>query len=299
MDGLPALRLLFDQFHEAIYIVDPERKMLYFNPVAETLSGFSKEEMEGTSCFDNKLNHIDDQGTNLCIHGCPLVESIKHNIITDHHVYMHHKDGHRIRVHVRTIPHHDNEGKVDGAIEVFSDASEKNLLWQEMKIRKVLTYIDNLTDVFNRHYLTHEVPSVLTKHMTSSIGVLFLDIDNLKTVNDSYGHHIGDILIRSVAQTLAHNLGANDIVIRYGGDEFLAILTNVDDVKLKYHMEHLLMLLNATTIRHHDIPSDITVKVSLGGTRLKENDTLEEGITRADFAMYKAKKSGKDQYRIY
>jgi diguanylate cyclase (GGDEF)-like protein/PAS domain S-box-containing protein len=296
MHDLPLLKKMFDQFHEAIYIVDKERKILYFNPVSEQISGFSKGEMEYSYCHDNRLNHMDDHGNNLCVNGCPLLKSIEQDIVQDHYVYMHHKDGHRVRVHVRTIPHHTPEGIVDGAIEVYSDVTPKNLMLQELKVRKALSYIDPLTEVFNRHFLTHELETLLVAHTAQSIGVLFFDVDSFKTINDTYGHAFGDAVLQGVARSVAGNVKEQDIVIRYGGDEFVVLLIGLDASDLTLVLERLMVVFKGTVIRRG--PIEHPVLVSLGATMRKDDEPIETTIERADQAMYTAKKSGKNHYRI-
>lgn len=296
MHDLALLSKMFDQFQEAIYIVDKERQILYYNPVAVQLSGFSKEEMEQSFCYDNKLNHIDDEGTNLCINGCPLLIAIKEDRVSDHFVYMHHKEGHRVRLHVRTIPHHTPTGTVDGAIEVFSDVSSKNLVLQELKIRKALTYIDSLTDVFNRHYIKYELPHILQQNAKTPIAVAFLDVDEFKHINDTYGHAFGDAVLEGVAKTLSLNVKTNDIVVRYGGDEFVIIFIGIEAVALDDVITRLLTLLKGTIIRRLD--KEHPVHVSVGVTMRLPEESIEDTIERADIAMYVSKRAGKDRYTI-
>jgi len=151
MKSLEQLKLMFDHFHEAIYIVDINREILFFNIMASEISGFSQKEMTGLFCYENKLNHVDDFGNHLCFEGCPLVESITKDMVTDHFVYLHHKKGHRIRVHVRAIPYKEN-GEIVGAIEVFTDETQKNLMQQELEIQKNIALLDPLTGLFNRRF---------------------------------------------------------------------------------------------------------------------------------------------------
>ena len=293
MHDLITLKKMFDQFHEAIYIVDNQRQILYFNPVAEQLSGFSRLEMEHTYCFDNKLNHIDEQGNRLCIEGCPLVESIKHNRNEDHNVYMHHKSGYRVGVHVRTIPHHDLSGQVDGAIEVFSQTSNHNLILEELKIREALAYIDPVTSTFNRHYLKNELLKILEVHKDKEIGVVFLDIDEFKHFNDNFGHDVGDAILLGVSKSISLNLPNQDILVRYGGDEFVVILFANTKEEIVATINKLSMLLKATIIRK-DL-QEYKVQVSMGLSFRNEQEDLTLVIARADRAMYAAKKAKDSQ----
>lgn len=291
MENLELLKKLFDQFYEAIYIVDNNRKIVYFNPQAEAITGFSRIEMENSFCYDNKLNHITEDGVNICIEGCPLMESIRENVIKEHYVYLHHKQGHRIKVHVRTIPVHNKQGKVHGAIEVFSDLTEKNLFFEEVKIKESLSYIDALTDTFNRHYLNIEVPKLLESDLSNFIGVAFLDIDDFKTINDEYGHHFGDIVLSEISKTISKNLTGKDSLIRYGGDEFIILMFADTKEEITRLVDKLKMLINATIIRYNGL--EIKADVSLGLSIMDSHEDIKEAIDKADKAMYTVKKEKK------
>ena len=291
MENLELLKKLFDQFHEAIYIVDNNRKIVYFNPQAEAITGFSRIEMENSFCYDNKLNHITEDGVNICIEGCPLMQSIKEDVIKEHYVYLHHKQGHRIKVHVRTIPVHNKQGKVHGAIEVFSDLTEKNLFFEEVKIKESLSYIDALTDTFNRHYLNIEVPKLLESDLSNFIGVAFLDIDDFKTINDEYGHHFGDIVLSEISKTISKNLTGKDSLIRYGGDEFIILMFADTKEEITRLVDKLKMLINATIIRYNGL--EIKADVSLGLSIMDSHEDIKEAIDKADKAMYTVKKEKK------
>lgn len=293
MRNLPTLKKLFAEFHEAIYIVNTERQILYFNPVAERITGFSSKEMECSFCYDNKLNHIDEDGVQLCVEGCPLDISVREDTVQDHFVYLHHKDGHRVRVHVRTIPHHDSKGKVDGAIEVFSEVTEKNLYFEELKVREALMYIDSLTDTFNRHYLNIEVPKLLKKANDPFVGVAFFDIDKFKAFNDTYGHKLGDLVLEQVSKSVHKNIASRDSLIRYGGDEFVIILFADTEEEIERRIKKIDMLVKATIIRYQG--QEFNVAISIGYTVLAKKENLESAIERADKAMYKAKKGNLGQ----
>ena len=289
MNNLETFKKLFDQFHEAIYIVDKFRKIVYFNPEAEKLTGFSKSEMENSFCYDNKLNHITESGVNICLEGCPLVDSINEDVVKEHYVYLHHKQGHRIKVHVRTIPIHNKNGLVEGAIEVFSDKTEKNLLLEEAKIRDSLFFIDALTETFNRHYLINEIPTLISKNRQSQIGVAFIDIDKFKNFNDDYGHLVGDAVLSEISKTINKNLTGKNSLIRYGGDEFVIIIFASSKEEVDKIIHKIDMLIKATIIRFEG--KEFLVEVSMGYTMLKDNEDINLAISRADLAMYEAKNS--------
>jgi diguanylate cyclase (GGDEF)-like protein/PAS domain S-box-containing protein len=293
MRDLEQLKVMFESFHEAVYIVDTERKILYFNPVASEISGFKSSELVGSHCFDNTLNHVDDSGKNLCRDGCPLLVSIKENKVSDHFVYLHHKFGHRVRVHVRSIPYLE-DGKVVGAIEVFTDETQRTSMIDELIIHKHMAMLDPLTGLFNRRFLSDRFPSMLSENAKEGmLGILFMDIDNFKAINDTFGHLAGDEVLKSIASTIQYNLKTHDYVIRYGGEEIIAFLKNVNPEDLLFIAEKLRILVmksSTRTSRH-----ELSVTISVGATMILPNESIEEGIHRADIAMYEAKVRGKNQ----
>ncbi len=289
---LRQLMQYFDQFHEGIYIVDEHRKILYYNPVAEQISGFTKDEMVGSHCWDNKLNHIDEFGNKLCLDGCPLQRSIKENIVTDNYVYLQHKKGHRKLVHVRTIPL-VIEGNVCGAIEVFTDETTKSLLFEEEHISSLLKYIDPLTGLLNRLFMQKKLEDLLSDKNLQDWGLCFIDLDNFKRTNDTYGHLVGDQVLESVANTILNHLNENDLAFRYGGDELIVMFHKVDEITLKEKAKLLQILINATQIR--DIDDDKLTQTSIGLTVISNQAQIKDAIEVADQAMYIAKRNGKNK----
>ncbi|MCD4827011.1 MAG: sensor domain-containing diguanylate cyclase [Acholeplasmataceae bacterium] len=286
---LEQLKKYFDHFHEAVYIVDPNRKILYYNPIAEKISGFTKEEMEGSYCFDNKLNHIDEKGKKLCFDGCPLQQSIRENIVTDNMVYLQHKKGHRIIVHVKAIPLIEN-GEIIGAIEVFTDQTKKPLAYDNEKINAILKYVDPLTGLLNRLFMKYELQKFLDKRDLQEWGIIFLDLDSFKRTNDTYGHLVGDQVLSSVANTILNFLEEEDFAFRFGGDEMIVMFSKATKESLIKKAQVLQALINATKIR--DIDDDNLTNISMGLTVMKNNSKISDIIDIADQAMYEAKKEG-------
>lgn len=295
MKNIEHYRIVFESFHEAIYVVDKDRQILYFNPVATKISGFSQGETEGFFCYDNILNHVDETGKNLCFSGCPLTEAIKENKVTDHIVYLHHKQGHRVKVHVRAIPVIE-DGVVSGAIEVFTDETEKNLMQDEIELLKQMNMIDPLTGLYNRKFLMEKWNHYLESHGETGVGVLMIDIDDFKRFNDTYGHDLGDEVLQTVSKTILYQLKQKDVVIRYGGEEILVILLDVDQESMFSVAETLRILIHQSNLRDDGFEEKISV--SIGASLLNQGEKIGKCITRADQALYKAKKSGKNQVQM-
>jgi PAS domain S-box-containing protein len=125
---------LLDNLYDGVYFVDRDRRITYWNRAAEKLTGFSADEVVGRSCFDNILNHVDACGTDLCHGRCPLSFTMEDGCSREADVFLRHKRGHRVSVSVRATPISDDQGRIVGAIEIFSDNSAK-LSAQENSVR--------------------------------------------------------------------------------------------------------------------------------------------------------------------
>jgi diguanylate cyclase (GGDEF)-like protein len=121
--------------------------------------------------------------------------------------------------------------------------------------------------------------------------VLFVDVDDFKTVNDTLGHGAGDDLLVTVAGRLTADVRADDVVARLGGDEFAVLLTFADGERLRNVADRLLASLRAPM---ELAGSSVTVTASIGGALGATGDTAERLLHSADTAMYSAKRSGKD-----
>ena len=283
---------LFEHLEEGLYILTPERTIIFWNKGAEKITGFSKEEIIGKNCKDNILQHIDKEGNNLCLNNCPVVEVVKTGKPTSARVYLHHKLGYRVPVKCYFTPIKE-KGKVVAVIEIFKEIDEEcEGLKQRIEMLEKLALIDELTQLFNRRYINWILNTKISevKRFKRIFGVLFFDIDNFKEINDTYGHLIGDKVLRSIAKTLKSNFRMEDIAGRWGGDEFILIvaLERPEDIfvvakKLKLLIETSFIEIQGTTI----YPT-----ISLGGTLISPNDTIETLIDRVDRLMYESKNSG-------
>ena len=284
---------LLNELHDAAYCVDRERRITCWNPAAERLTGFARSEVEGKCCADNILKHVDDEGNHLCRGVCPLAKTMEDGQSREARVYLHHKDGHRVPVDVRCSPLRDAAGQIVGGIEFFSDASLSAFLLQRVAELEALSFLDKLTDLATRRYAEISLTQCLGEfeRYRWQFGVLLLDIDRFKAVNNRQSPGSCDRLLRAIAQTLRHNCRPFDMVARWGGDKFLVILKNADDMQVTTVAKRFRALAARSFIELED-GNTISATVSIGATTVRPADTLALLLDRLDQNVHACKRRG-------
>lgn len=287
---------LLDHMTDGVYFVDRDRKILYWNEGAFRLSGYSSQELLGRSCQDDILCHVDYEGKRLCQDGCPLSASIDDGAAHEANVFLRHKQGRRVPVTVRVQPLRDAEGTIVGAIEIFSDDSAQTEVRRKAEAMKRLAFLDHLTELPNRRFLEMSLGTALSEYQVhhDAFGVMALDLDQLKAINDSFGHDCGDRALQQVAKTVAGSLRPEDVVGRWGGDEFLALIRNVDQETLTELVERCVTMVSRIALPG-PAGSTIPLSISAGAALVRLGETAEEIIRRADALMYQNKTGGRDR----
>jgi diguanylate cyclase (GGDEF)-like protein/PAS domain S-box-containing protein len=289
-----AYEKIIENLYDGLYFVDRDRIITYWNKGAERISGFTADEVVGKSCADNILTHVDSQGNNLCTGMCPLAATIADGKPREAEIYMHHKDGHRIPVSVRVSTLTDKDGIIIGGVELFTDISNQEAIKLRVNELEKLTLLDNLTQLANRNYLEREIQSRFEekKRLNVPFGILFIDIDHFKKINDRYGHDVGDEVLKFVANTLVANSRPFDLYGRWGGEEFIGIIRNINAKKLELLGNRVRTLVEHSYIIHEN--EKLYVTISLGATLVNKHDTIDSLIKRADTLMYKSKAAGRN-----
>jgi len=286
---------IMDNLHDGLYFVDKNRVITYWNRAAEQISGFSSEEVIGRSCADNILTHVDSDGNNLCTGLCPLAATISDKQPRETEIYMHHKDGHRIPVSVRVSALTNAKGDVLGGVELFTDISNQSANQLRIKELEKLALLDNLTQLANRNYIEKEIQGRFEEHKRLNVpfGILFMDIDHFKNFNDTYGHDVGDEVLKFVANTFTSNSRPYDLFGRWGGEEFLGIIRNISEQDLERLGNKVRTLIETSYIIHEN--EKLHVTISIGATLVKADDNIESLIKRADTLLYKSKAAGRNR----
>ena len=297
---------LASEFHKAIvenladgvYFVDPSRKITYWNPGARRITGYDLDDVVGHRCFENILDHVDAEGNSLCHTVCPLAATMRDGVPREVSVWLRHADGYRKPVRVKTAPVRSHDGKIVGAVEVFSDDSAVLRAAEDADRARRDALTDELTGLPNRRLFDAALAGRIENLSRYGwrFGLLIADIDHFKAINDRYGHHFGDAVLAGVAATLHGAVRAGDIVARWGGEEFAVLVESSDETGLGETAERLRVLVAQSEVRQEGHVTK--VHVSVGGSLAMGDDSAETLFARADAALYAAKHAGRNRIEI-
>ncbi len=301
MDRENIFEAMLNNLSDGVYCTDLERTVTYWNRTAEQLTGYTCDEMVGHQCRDGLLVHVNDDGVTLCDSICPMLDAAMTGKEQSAELYLHHKNGHRIPVIVKVAPvwSAGPDSEIVGIIQVFSDNSPTLAARERIKHLEDLALLDELTRLPNRRFVVRELTSRIMEmsRVGEPFGVLFGDIDDFKSVNDSHGHETGDEVLRVVARTLLHNCRPLDAIGRWGGEEFVAVIREVDRGQLRVIGERLRALVASSKVRRNG--AQIGVTISVGGTTARPGDTPESLLERADQMLYRSKQGGRNKVTIF
>jgi diguanylate cyclase (GGDEF)-like protein/PAS domain S-box-containing protein len=289
---------LLNNLSEGVCFVDRERTITFWNEGAARITGLPAAEVVGKPCISSGRQHVDASGCVLCNDRCPFEVTLKNGKPMTSDVYLRHQNGQRVLVESRTQPMFDEGGCVVGAVELFLESSSHRGAMARLAELEQLAMNDPLTGIANRRYLDQELVARMEafKRNDWPFGILIIDIDRFKSINDTRGHAVGDKVLKVVATTLAVNVRPFDLVGRWGGEEFLAVVTMSDTPGLLRVAERLRILVEMSWIK--EATDMVRPTVSVGGAVVESGDTLESLFERADAKVYQAKRSGRNCVRV-
>jgi diguanylate cyclase (GGDEF)-like protein/PAS domain S-box-containing protein len=285
---------LLDAVGQSVIATDLEGKVLYWNRGAQELYGWSPgEALERNLRVLTVPEELLDQA-----------EAIRSELWAGRtwsgEMLLRRKDGSHVSVLGTATPFFDDRGNLAGMIGVSTDISERKALEAELERR---ASHDPLTGLPNRHTLVDRLGQALLRTKRGKegrkVGVLFMDLDGFKTINDSLGHEAGDRLLVTVAERLRKRLRPEDVLARFGGDEFAVLLEEVADASETIRVAQRIAesLREPFTVNDHQVNLSTSVGIALGSAHTKDDP---EGMLRnADAAMYKAKEQGLGCYAVF
>jgi diguanylate cyclase (GGDEF)-like protein/PAS domain S-box-containing protein len=283
---------LLDGVRDGVYFVDRSLRILFWNKGAEALTGYRRTEVTGRSCRDTFTGHCPGSPLQPCGEDCPLVASLKDGLDREFDSLLLHKDGTWAPVTVRVLPLRDDSGEIAGAVQIFSDKSKSAL--EQARRSAEMALLDPLTGICNRRAGDQRLQQLGSQagRFRGSI-LLYIDIDHFKQVNDRFGHSAGDDVLRMVAQALKHHLRPDDFVCRWGGDEFLVILSDKANGEGERVAERCRALIEAAVCEVRQ--GQIRVTCSIGMAEVRSHDSAMDLLARADACQYASKAYGRNR----
>ncbi len=174
-----------------------------------------------------------------------------------------------------------------------------NQLQSERDKLEELAYTDPLTGLNNRRFFLEEAKRMIeyAKRYKEPMSLIMLDIDNFKKINDEYGHDVGDIVLRELAEIIKKNTRSSDISARFGGEEFVILLPRTNEERAFLVAERIRQNFKRSKVQVDG--REVETTVSIGVATLEEEDSIENLIKKADEALYEAKRSGKDKVVVF
>jgi len=276
---------------EAIVITDPDTRILRVNPAFHAMTGYEEAEVLGQPPRVYK-SHLQSAAFYRA-----MWRDIKQTGRWQGEIINRRRSGEVFPIWLSINAIHDNQGHLTNYMGIFSDISERKAAEQRLAY---LTWHDVLTGLPNRTLLQERCEQALSlaRRDNRRLALLFLDLDRFKTINDSLGHSVGDRLLRAVAGRLLGCVRETDTVSRPGGDEFVVLLTELDDPGDAALVARKLIgaMQEPFTIEQHQLVVSCSIGLSLFPDDGHDHDTLAR---QADTALYAAKEAGRATYRFF
>jgi len=265
--------------------------IVHVNPAFERITGYTAQEVMGRNC--RFLQGNDTEQPELAVLRTLLREQKEGRVTLRNY----HKDGTLFYNELHIAPVRSAKGHVTHYVGVLNDITETKRYQQELEHH---VNHDALTGLANRHLLQDRLQQALFRAGRRNLrcAVMFLDLDHFKLVNDGLGHHVGDALLKRVSTELLTMLRPEDTVARFGGDEFVLIATEVQDMAAVTDIAGRIVTRLATPMVIAE--QEITVSASVGIAMYPDDgETVEELLKNADAAMYHGKQEGRNTFSYY
>lgn len=301
-DAQQRAQLLLDSAAEGICGVDARGNCTFVNPSALHILGYQDANELIGKHMHGLIHHSHADGTPYPYNECPLHQSLlsQKEVRVDDEVFWR-RDGSAVPVEYWLYPV-IRDGQVTGAVTTFFDISER--MAADDTIKRQALY-DPLTGLPNRRLLLDRIHQAFGSSARSGRGgaVLFIDLDNFKTINDTLGHDIGDLLLQQTAQRVDSCMREGDTVARLGGDEFVVMLENLSEkpIEAATQTEAVGEKVLATLNQPYQLAThEYHCTASIGAAVFSDHHLSEEELLkRADIAMYQAKTAGRNMLRFF
>jgi PAS domain S-box-containing protein/diguanylate cyclase (GGDEF)-like protein len=266
-------KLLLDQMEAGIYIVDVDRRILYWSGGAERISGYYAHEVVGRLCQSDMLMHCDESGQVLCGGDCPLQHVMKHGFPHECMLYMRHRHGHRIPVMIRSQAICAADGERVGAVEIFEEVAQDTP--SDLSNLAAYACLDQMTGVLQRAF--GEMKARQAVEALDLFGIPFgwlrIALDKIDQYEHRYGHGMVEAVMKMIAETVSSNLKTLDWLTHWDRGEFRIEARGYSPLELEKLRQTLQTLVSTSTLKWWGDP--IPVTVSVASRMAQRGDTLD------------------------
>ena len=286
-DNKKKLEATLTSVGDGVFAVDVEKNIVFMNPVAQRLTGWTIDEVRGTPIVD-VFRIVNEYTRETVPSPIDKVFDIHQIVELANHTMLIAKDGSELPIEDTAAPIFDESGAITGCVLVFRDSSERK---ERQKRIEYLSYHDQLTELYNRHFFEEELRR-LDVERNLPLSIVYADVNGLKVINDAFGHEYGDMLLVSVADAMKTACRADDIIARIGGDEFLILLPKTDAAQANGIVARLKEQIALVRV------NGMSASVSLGlDTKTDAAQNTNDVMNRAEQNMYQEKIAGTGGYR--
>ncbi len=305
MDLIPVARgRLIESMSDGVLVLDEQGRIVDINPAMQNIL-----EHEPASYLGKNASVILDQWEHN-------VEPLLNGTETRTELKVPQKPSSYLDL--RITPLYDDDHKMNGRLMVFRDITDRKAVEKDLRraMDRLQTQLieigilqsqlreqairDVLTNLFNRRYLEETLERELARATREKypLCVIMMDLDYFKEVNDTYGHEAGDVVLKTIAETVTKQSRHGDFVCRYGGEEFVLVMPNIGIEKARERAAALHQIIDALNIPYGRF--NLTTTISMGIAWYPAHGTTKEALMRAaDMAMYVAKNTGRNRVVIY
>lgn len=292
-------REILDNLYDGVFFIDNTGSITYWNKGASNLTGYGFNDVKNRNYYEI-FQPLDKDGKSLSeADGCPIQKVLESPTLVEIEAYIRHKEGHLLPISIRIAPVREVDRHLVIAVEIHSCNSPRYVMRQRLEELQEMAMHDPLTGIANRRFVEINLTTRMEelKRYEFGFAVVFIDVDHFKQLNDSYGHTVGDRILRMISTSVANSLRSFDIIGRWGGEEFIVLLINPRPEALFALADRLRRLVENSELKI-ETGETVKVTVSIGATDATQDDTVESLVHRADRLMYESKKNGRNMVTV-
>lgn len=290
--GAEVYRTVLENLPVGVYLVDHERRILFWNTGAARISGYLRHEVVGRFCYSDILSYCDESDSLLCASACPLTGTLMEGKPRMIEAFLRHKQGYRIPVRVWVCPIQDLRGTPIGAAELFEEkesVQDSSCNAAEFALCGCVNPATQLPTLACMKTFLQAGLALLAEHHLP-MGVLGIQINRFEHFKETYGQHADDAMAHVLAHTLKNTLRPADILGHWQDHRFLAIIANCDETTLRAEVERLSRMAQMLTIKWWG--DQLSVTVSIGGSLAQVGESFESLLRRVEELMLAAQREG-------